>query len=281
MIGIAQRRQHGLRLARGPRKAVGPRKQRRQRKGIQRQVQSIRPGLQPAVLEGNAGQRHAIMAEGMEIAVAGPRPVHELDPQLEARPGGRHEGRFVQADQLVEPVDGRDGRLADADGADLVRFQKHDLHRPPQQPRQGRRRHPSGRPAAKDDKAGNARRGHALGHRVQDPSTSSGSSAPRCSTYPVKKPMAIVCKSSITAKPAPASPARLASTAMFIASTRAQSSLGPPSGLPRASLGPSSGRTWLARCTSGPIRSHRGSSSDLGCRLQKPAAARGLQAVGG
>jgi hypothetical protein len=58
----------------------------------------------------------------VHVALAQAAPVHELDAELEAALGLAHEVRFVDADHLVEALDHRDGRLADADDADLVRL---------------------------------------------------------------------------------------------------------------------------------------------------------------
>src|SRR3546814_12841764 len=69
----------------------------------------------------------------MRVAMAGADPVDELDAQFVGRVGGAHEVGLVDPEQRVEQHDLRDRRLADADGADLLRFDQRDRkprHRP-------------------------------------------------------------------------------------------------------------------------------------------------------
>ena len=58
-------------------------------------------------------------AEGMHVALADARPVAEFDAQLVTSLRGAQEIVFVDAQHLVEDPDRRNGRFADAHGADL------------------------------------------------------------------------------------------------------------------------------------------------------------------
>ena len=56
-------------------------------------------------------------------------PVDELDAELERALAGGEEFVLVDPDHVVERMQRRDRRFADADGADLVRFDQDDLDR--------------------------------------------------------------------------------------------------------------------------------------------------------
>jgi hypothetical protein len=94
----------------------------------------------------------AVAAERVEIAGAGRAPVDELDAELERALGRGDELVLVDAEHPVESDQRRDGRLADADGADLLGFDQRDLgDAVVEEAREGRRGHPAGGAAADDD----------------------------------------------------------------------------------------------------------------------------------
>ena len=77
-------------------------------------------------------------------------PIDELDAELERGLGGADEVGLVEAEPAIELLDGRDGRFADTDGADLFRFHQLDREAVPERIAQPGRRHPSRRAAADD-----------------------------------------------------------------------------------------------------------------------------------
>ena len=94
----------------------------------------------------------AIVAEGVDIGIANPAPVTELDPEFEGGIGEGHQLAFVQAKALIEKAHMGQGGLADADGSDLFRFHQGDLKSEwLEQARQTRRCHPAGCASACDD----------------------------------------------------------------------------------------------------------------------------------
>src|SRR5690606_5582103 len=60
--------------------------------------------------------------ELVQVAVARPAPVAELDAELEGPHGRLHERALVEPDRPVELLDRRDRRLADTDRADRLAF---------------------------------------------------------------------------------------------------------------------------------------------------------------
>ena len=74
------------------------------------------PGLDPVLVEGQqaeVGPDHR--AEAVHVRVACASPVDELDAELERALRPADEIRLVDAQQVVEGLDVRDRRLADAD----------------------------------------------------------------------------------------------------------------------------------------------------------------------
>src|SRR4051812_35735458 len=87
----------------------------------------------------------------MDVGVADPTPTAKLDPQLEGRLGTRHEFALIDPDPLIEAADVRDGGLADANGADLERFNEAYGHAATEGPGKSRSRHPARRAATCND----------------------------------------------------------------------------------------------------------------------------------
>src|SRR4051794_28678748 len=112
------------------------------------------PVAQPNVVELHSGAVAAIDTERVDVAVAPPRPVDELDAELERRLRFADEFVFIDSEQAIEVEQRRYGRLANADGADLFRFNQGDRHSSGNQLRKRRSRHPPRSAAADDDDAG-------------------------------------------------------------------------------------------------------------------------------
>ena len=85
-----------------------------------RQRAALRAVPQPEMVEDRCRASARRSAEGMDVRMAQPRPVHELDAELEARLRGAHELVLVDARRAIEIGDRRDRGFADADGADLL-----------------------------------------------------------------------------------------------------------------------------------------------------------------
>jgi len=105
----------------------------------------------PEPFEGDRAEIVTVDAERVEITVAGPPPIAELDPELEAAPGRADEFRLVDTEQRVESLDRRDRRLPYPDRADLFGFDQCDRDRvPAEYARESGGGHPAGSAAAND-----------------------------------------------------------------------------------------------------------------------------------
>ena len=107
----------------------------------------------PVVVERHQPQVLPDGTKRVDVAVALATPVHELDAQLEAGHGAAHEVVFVDAQRLVELLDGGDGGLAHADGGNLVGLNQVDVVAAVQHLGERRRGHPPGGAAAHDNDA--------------------------------------------------------------------------------------------------------------------------------
>jgi hypothetical protein len=72
----------------------------------------------PVVVKSNAVEVLAEDPERVQVSIADLSPVNELNTKLEGRVRGPHEVGYVKAQPLIEVVDGRYRRFADANGAD-------------------------------------------------------------------------------------------------------------------------------------------------------------------
>lgn len=110
-----------------------------------------RPRAQPVVMELKQAEPAPDRAEGVHVAMTGPRPAVEFDAELDRALSRGKKLILVDAECVVEQTDLRDRRLADADGADRVRSD--ERHRPArrQKAAQAGGRHPACRASADDN----------------------------------------------------------------------------------------------------------------------------------
>ena len=109
---------------------------------------SFRREPQPVMVEADIVEWSAERPERMDIAVADRAEIAEIDSQFEGRMRGAHEVRLVEAQAFDEGTDVRQGRLADADDADVRRLDQLHGAGIRQQAHQRRGGHPTRRPAA-------------------------------------------------------------------------------------------------------------------------------------
>src|SRR5690606_18502969 len=110
---------------------------------------------QPQLVERDAVEVVAEEPERVDVAVAEPSPVDELDAELDRPLGRAQELVLVEVEHGVEVDDRRDRRFAHSDRADRVRFDQRDSPAAVvEEARKRRRGHPSrGSPADDDDAA--------------------------------------------------------------------------------------------------------------------------------
>jgi hypothetical protein len=142
--------------------------------------------------------RRAELAERMDIFVADPAPVRELDAELDRRLRLAHEIDFVEPERVVEVANVRDGRFADSDDSDLRRLDQPDRDGPPQFARQCRRRHPTGAATANDQDAAHRLVGHSTLPRRILAASHCSATGPSASSPPATAPLHI-CNSVGTA----------------------------------------------------------------------------------
>jgi hypothetical protein len=133
------------------RKAAGLRCLRFERVGAVVGRQLPLAALEPEVLEACGPVVLAGLAEAVEVVPAHLAPALEPDAQLEGGLRGGHEGLFVYAQQAVEGLQRRDGRLAHAHGADLVGLDQRDVQQRAQRLGQPCSDHPACGATACDD----------------------------------------------------------------------------------------------------------------------------------
>ena len=83
-------------------------------------------------------------AKPVDIAVAWPPPIDELDAKFERALRSSHEFWFIELDQLIVFLDCGDGRFADTDRADRFAFDEFDIVKTSEKLAEQRSRHPTG-----------------------------------------------------------------------------------------------------------------------------------------
>ena len=102
-------------------------------------------GSAPVMVKGDAVDIFAVRAEGVQIGIAHPAPVDELDTELERCVCRPHELGLVDPELLIECLDCGYGGFANSHRADLVGF---DQSNPPHLAVKDLRQHCGGHPAS-------------------------------------------------------------------------------------------------------------------------------------
>ena len=106
---------------------------------------------QPELVERDAVDVRPEVAERMDVAIADPPPIAELDAEFDRGLGRLHERRFADVQRTVEIADVRKRGLADSHGSDFIRLDQLDRNRQALELVGERRRgHPSGRAPSHD-----------------------------------------------------------------------------------------------------------------------------------
>src|SRR6185312_12212410 len=109
------------------------------------------PAPQPVLLERQRAESQADVTERVEIAVSRSYPVVVLNGELEGAAGGPKHRILIDAEEVIDVADLRNGGLADADRADGIGFHDTDIQSLAHRAAEDGRGHPSGRAAADDD----------------------------------------------------------------------------------------------------------------------------------
>src|SRR6476659_147884 len=120
------------------------------------------------MLERDQPERTADRTEGVDVTLAWRAPIDELDAQLKAAIGRTDEIALIDSQPLIEQVDLRDRRLADADGTDRIGFDEADGDERTGEAGQSRCRHPAGGSPADDDELADPLAVH-LSRLIPDP----------------------------------------------------------------------------------------------------------------
>src|SRR3546814_13980277 len=83
---------------------------------------------QPVVMKRQRPQRHSGFTERMQVRIADPAPIIELDAELERALRRAQHLVLVQAKKCVDQPDLRNGRLADTDDANFLGLDQADAH---------------------------------------------------------------------------------------------------------------------------------------------------------
>src|ERR1700722_6747548 len=117
------------------------------------------PKFEPVLMQRYLLETRSVGAEWMEIIAADPRPIFEFNTQFDRAPGPAKKFLFVDAECLIEHPDRGNGRLADADDADVWRLDHPNVAEcAPKTARQYRSGHPTRRTAAQDGDASDVHR---------------------------------------------------------------------------------------------------------------------------
>src|SRR5438045_5871932 len=103
------------------------------------------------MVERHDAERAPDESEGVDVSLVGLAPAVEGDAELVRAARRGEELRLVDAERLVEQGDRGDGRLADADDADLVGFDQGHRHSGKAEASQRGRGHPPRRAATDND----------------------------------------------------------------------------------------------------------------------------------
>ncbi len=125
---------------------------------IARDAERLR--AQPQLPERDQPDAAPDLPEAVDVGLPRPQPVGEFDAELEAGVGAPQEIGLVDPQPDQQIVNLRDRRLADADGADRIRFDQGDRRGIAEKACEGGGRHPTRCPAAGDHDVEGSRVAH-------------------------------------------------------------------------------------------------------------------------